>query len=540
MAKKTNQKKASQQQPSNPLAQFILPGAQFDAQSFYLAKQAGVSDQDIIKNLQAGGIPISGQMQYAADNYERGLAQTSPSKLRGGLYSAGGQEWGPQLMITPNRFNPLLQAGGDPYNGRFANATGGDDPGQELARRGVSFSYGPQNAQQYLNNQYWKGQVNSNPSVSRRWHQGDTLDPGYSPGYEARLAAEYPGNTDELHALQNDPNRNRWREGLHETDPRFAQIASDPAAYAKYLTETNSNVGTSPAARWMEQALARDPSASTSMGAASGSTTGATAATGGLVGKSKMDAIKNAEKFGQALKIAASGDSLVGAKESMAIHRKFGKSADQQVDRLDKINLKQAAKKGPIGLTSNFTNKFMEGKLKNNPLAFSSAFMKPKGGLAQALGGMRDTTNIGMKGQASYTTPGFGKTPKGFGVMGFGAGKPIYQTAKSLGGWDYNPKSKPDTDTTTPPPPPPPPDQDPVYSGGGDYGGDGGGGGSSGGFQTGGIGDSGDKTALTFRQNKSRWKQNGKATKGTSNLRFTRSSGFGGFGGKTAVSAAGF
>jgi len=229
-------------------------GGQFDAASFYRAKQAGFSDKDIINAINASPSSATGQMRFAAQNYEKALAQTAPSKYRGGSYSAGGQDWGPQLMITPNKYNPLL-GGRDPYGGKFATSTGGDDPGQVFAKRGISFSYGPQNAQQYLNEQYWRGQVNTNPAVALRWNQGDVLDPGYSPDYEKRLAAEYPGNTEELRALQNAPGKNKWKAGLHESDPRFQQIASDPKAYSAYLTETSPSVGTSEAARWIEEAL---------------------------------------------------------------------------------------------------------------------------------------------------------------------------------------------------------------------------------------------------------------------------------------------
>ena len=55
------------------------------------------------------------------------------------------------------------------------------------------------------------------------------------------------------------------------------------------------------------------------------------------------------------------------------------------------------------------------------------------------------------------------------------------------------------------------------------------------GFGSGGVGDGGEKNALTFRSAKSRWKNNGRATKGTSNLKFSRSSGFGGFGASAAT-----
>ena len=49
-------------------------------------------------------------------------------------------------------------------------------------------------------------------------------------------------------------------------------------------------------------------------------------------------------------------------------------------------------------------------------------------------------------------------------------------------------------------------------------------------YDNGGSGAGGEKNALSFRSNKSRWKQSGRANKGTSNLKFSRSLGFGGFG----------
>ena len=55
------------------------------------------------------------------------------------------------------------------------------------------------------------------------------------------------------------------------------------------------------------------------------------------------------------------------------------------------------------------------------------------------------------------------------------------------------------------------------------------------GFGSGGVGDGGEKNAMTFRSAKSRWKNNGRATKGTSNLKFSRAAGFGGFGASAAT-----
>lgn len=298
-------------------------GGQFDAASFYRAKKAGFSDRDIITalNTAPAGTPITGQMRFAAQNYEKVLAQTAPSKYRGGSYSAGGQDWGPQLMITPNKYNPLL-GGRDPYGGKFATSTGGDDPGQVFAKRGISFSYGPQNAQQYLNEQYWRGQVNTNPAVSLRWNQGDVLDPGYSPDYEKRMAAEYPGNTKELTALQNAPGKNLWTSGLHESNPRFAEIAKDPKAYSAYLTETSPSVGTSEAARWIEEALGGK--VMTPLAGAPGKTTTPGTQSTQLAGKD----YKNVQS---AFKAAQETGQRFGTEDIRALRESTGQSTRQIV-----------------------------------------------------------------------------------------------------------------------------------------------------------------------------------------------------------------
>ena len=53
-------------------------------------------------------------------------------------------------------------------------------------------------------------------------------------------------------------------------------------------------------------------------------------------------------------------------------------------------------------------------------------------------------------------------------------------------------------------------------------------------FDNGGAGAGGEKNALSFRSNRSRWKRTGRVNKGTSNLKFSRSAGFGGFGASAA------
>jgi hypothetical protein len=289
-------------------------GGQFDAASFYRAKSKGFSDKDIVAAINSAPGSATGQMKFIAQNYEKALSQTSPSKTRGGLYSAGGQEWGPQLMVTPNKYNPLL-GGRDPYGGRFATSTTGDDPGQAFAKRGLSFSYGPANAQEYLNQQYWAGQVNTNPEVNYRWNTGDSLDPESDIDNQyGRLAAmdlAGQGGSEEYKKLareratayekQGALGINKWSTGLHESDPRFAQIAQSPADYAKYLTETTPGKGSSEAARWIERALAGE--VMTPLGG--GTTTAPGTLQGGGLGagnlKNVQSAVKAAGETGQRL-----------------------------------------------------------------------------------------------------------------------------------------------------------------------------------------------------------------------------------------------
>lgn len=297
-------------------------GGQFDAASFYRAKAKGFSDKDIVAAINASPGSATGQMRFIAQNYEKALSQTSPSKIRGGKYSAGDQEWGPQLMVTPNKYNPLL-GGRDPYGGRFATSTEGDDPGQTFAKRGMSFSYGPQNAQEYLNQQYWAGQVNTNPEVSYRWHTGDSLDPesdiDNQYGRLAQMSLSGQEGSKEFVDLarqradayekQGALGINKWSTGLHESDPRFARIAQDPAEYAKYLTETSPSKGSSEAARWIERALAGEvmtpaggaqPAATTKTGPTQAR---ATTPLAGREFENVRAAYKNIRKTGQPLSV---------------------------------------------------------------------------------------------------------------------------------------------------------------------------------------------------------------------------------------------
>lgn len=241
-------------------------GGYFDAASFYRAKQKGYSDRDIVAAINANPELATGQMKFIAQNYEKALAQTGPSRYKKNV----GPSWGPQLMVTPNKYNPLL-GGRDPYGGRFATEMSGDDPGQAFARRGMSFSYGTPNAQKYLNEQYWAGQVNTNPEVNYRWNTGDQLDPELDIdnqyGRLAQMDLSGQGGSEEYKKLARERAKaydaqgasgvNKWGSMyLHESDPRYAAVTQNEAESYKYLTETDPNVGSSEAARWIERALA--------------------------------------------------------------------------------------------------------------------------------------------------------------------------------------------------------------------------------------------------------------------------------------------
>lgn len=309
------------------LSQKILAkrlGGYFDAASFYRAKQKGYSDRDIVAAINANPELATGQLKFIAQNYEKALAQTGPSRHNKDV----GPSWGPQLMITPNKYNPLL-GGRDPYGGRFSGEMSGDDPGQAFAKRGMSFSYGTPNAQKYLNEQYWTGQVNTNPEVNYRWNTGDQLDPEIDIdnqyGRLAQMDLSGRGGSEEYKKLarerakaydtQGASGTNKWGSMyLHESDPRYAAVTQNEAEAYKYLTETDPSVGSSEAARWIERALSGEVMTPMTAGQ-SAISTGAQkpAATG---------------KFGNTGFIPKEGSALAGSNVKAAIREVAQRGAD--------------------------------------------------------------------------------------------------------------------------------------------------------------------------------------------------------------------
>ena len=194
-----------------------------------------------------------------------------------------------------------------------------------------------------------------------------------------------------------------------------------------------------------------------SSGAASSGTEAAApgaAAQQAMTKDQKFSAMKGADNYRQALKIAAMNDSTISAKEANAINRQFEVSPDKMVNRLDSINSRQGRKKGLIGLGTSFTNQFADNKLRGQESGFDRMLAGPGGYLSQALSGMNDrTTSNGVNQGGTTTTKGFGKTPKGVSIYGFANSGPLYRQTKGTGGWNYSPKAKgtATTETTTTP-----------------------------------------------------------------------------------------
>lgn len=341
-------------------------GGQFDAASFYRAKAKGFSDKDIVAAINASPGAATGQMKFIAQNYEKALQETTPYKVRGGTYSAGGQDWGPQLLVTPNRYNPYI-SGRDPEGGRF-------DRG--YAKRGMSFAFGPMNAQEYLNEQYWAGQVNTNPEVNYRYNTGDVLDPEYDIDNQyGRLAEmDLSGKGGSLEYKQLAEQRakaydqygplgvNKWSSGLHESDPRFAQIAKDPAEYAKYFTETSPSKGSSEAARWIERALGGEV-----MTPAGGATA--------TPSKASPLAGKEFKSVQGAYKSAQEGDQRFGLEDIRTLGKTTGKSMFDVVKSLRREK-KEAGDTGGV-LTQEARQRFRaakerrQGVRKEGPTSFT-------------------------------------------------------------------------------------------------------------------------------------------------------------------------
>ena len=267
-------------------------------------------------------------------------------------------------------------------------------------------------------------------------------------------------------------------------------------------------------------------------------------------------------KLGALLKIASGqgkGNDFVDNKEFRKIYKYFDgdKNGLKITNKMDKINAKQAGKDGgynPMGLQVGTLGKISKGKygdkreiaqnnegkdflnkistMGDDSLEWTlyrsvkgdearKKFSKKEGPLSQLALNYKGSNLEGVNGKQ--------------GVYGADAnGNAIFSPGQGGKSWSQHKLNKDSTSTYSPwatgvesvtPP----------------GGGDGGGGAAAPmpeetpGFGSGGVGDGGEKNALTFRHAKSRWKNNGRAIKGTSNLKFSRSSGFGGFGASAAT-----
>ena len=259
-------------------------------------------------------------------------------------------------------------------------------------------------------------------------------------------------------------------------------------------------------------------------------------------------------KLGALLKIAAGqdpknrGQDLVDNKEFRQIYKNYdgNKSGLKITSKMDKINAKQDAKNdgyNPMGVQ----NRTLKG-ISNNK--YGDARDLAWGRMANATFGdaLQGKNNSGALSQLAmnYKGSALDGAPRNQAVYGAdGQGNPIFAagTGKS---WADNKLNK-DTTTTYSPwatdvkptgggrtigdPPPPKKEEEGTVTGTAGPAGQP----DTPGFGSGGMGDYGEKNALTFRQAKSRWKMNGRNTKGTSGLKYSRSAGFGGFGASAAT-----
>ena len=252
------------------------------------------------------------------------------------------------------------------------------------------------------------------------------------------------------------------------------------------------------------------------------------------------------QRLGALLKMAAGqgkGTDLVSNKEFRQIHNYFdgNKRGLHITNRMDKINANQQGKKdgfNPMGLQVGTFGKINKGKYGDG----RDLFTQQMGNIAGMIGGKEGMANIARKqGKNGGPLTQLALNYKGSNIEGmkgnhgvYGAdahGNAIFSPGQGGRSWSDHKLNKPTTTTTDTPSAPG--EQAP--------------GGTSGdaaapqassttpSFGSGGIGEGGEKNALSFRSNKSRWKQNGRATKGTSNLKFSRSAGFGGFGASAAT-----
>ena len=259
-----------------------------------------------------------------------------------------------------------------------------------------------------------------------------------------------------------------------------------------------------------------------------------------MKGDSKM-------RLGALLKMAAGqgkGTDLVNNKEFKRIHGYFdgNKNGLKITNKMDKINAKQAGKENgynPMGLQVGTFDKINKNKYGDaRDIAWNAI-----GGSSSMIGGKEGMSNIARKqGKNGGALSQLALNYKGSNIEGmkgnhgvYGAdahGNAIFSPGQGGKSWSQNKINKSTKSTYSPwatgvesvtPP-----------------GGTTGPSGTDGpttppGFGSGGVGDGGEKNALTFRSAKSRWKNNGRATKGTSGLKYSRAAGFGGFGASAAT-----
>ena len=231
------------------------------------------------------------------------------------------------------------------------------------------------------------------------------------------------------------------------------------------------------------------------------------------------------------------GTDLVDNKEFRQIYKHFdgNKTGLKITSKMDKINAKQAEKDNgynPMGVQAGTLGKISDGKYGDGRDLVWGRMANNTVGTA----GLKDRKHGGALSQLAMNYPGsnLDGIDKNRAVYGADAdGGAIFSPGQGGKSWADHKLNKPQTSTYQPwatdvqPP--------------GTTGPEGTDGPTTNlpeetpGFGTGGMGDSGEKNALTFRQAKSRWKANGRAYKGTSGLKYSRAAGFGGFGASAAT-----
>jgi hypothetical protein len=526
MAKKTKKTMTIRQPAMDPILAYAYPekGGIFGENAFDRAMAAGqdpVAQQmailEALKNADQFGVQVDPNFQWLANGGFDELLNEYRTNTAGS----------PKTAINPNLQNiPLLQYRPADFNNPYRN--GAKFTPSEGVKRGFGLVGGYGNVQDMRNEAYWQTQIDSNPEVNYRWNTGDSLDPGRDANnsYGILAGADLNGTSmspdmvklarDRAAAYERGTPMDNWTGStyLNEKDPRYAAVNQGGKAAIDYMYSLDPNRGSSDAYKRLNAALNEgaldvmpENAAQTSTGGTA--TTGTSGATDGSAAmnpmKSRLQQIRNAENFGQALRIAGSNDRNIGKKEAKAISKATGRSTEQIFNRVDKANDKWANKRGFLGIKANLANSYYK---KNQPFgAFNTKL--GDGAIASSIRGMFDRTTVpGMAmntGVRSQTTKGTGKLPKGTALWGNYAGTPQLREAFSTKGQGWGrPMSNTNTQPITNP--------DPVSTntdgptgfgegggGGGDFGGDMG---ASLSAATGGMGGNINSTATGFRMNK--------------------------------------